>query len=84
MVIQTEPRGKRVVSGENDVHEGLIFRQGRDQDYEGLRVLADILEDPIPPLPGGRVVRVQDNLDHIETETDGVFDRDIGESSDED
>ena len=84
VVIRTEPRGKRVVSGENDVHEGLIFRQGRDQDYEGLRVPADILEDPIPSLPGGRVVHVQHNMDQIEPETDGVFDRDIGESSDED
>lgn len=83
VVIRIDPRGRRIVASTEDQGEGFIFRHGRDEEYEGLRAPVEIAEEPIEPLPRGRVIRVHDLYEVVEADTNAVFDRDIGESSDD-
>ncbi|KAG0597359.1 hypothetical protein M758_UG331700 [Ceratodon purpureus] len=83
IVIRTEPRGKRVVGNTVEEESGDLFRHGRDSDFEGLRVQAE--EDAVQGVrqDGGRVLRVEEFYGTVEQETAEVYDRDVGESSEE-
>ena len=84
VVIRTEPRGRRVVAASVEEEAGLLFRPGRDADFAGLRVPENEGEEPPSPTRGGRVIQVDEFYANVEPEVAEVFDRDVGESSDED
>lgn len=84
VVVQTEPRGKRVVASPEDIEGGLLFHHGRDNEFPGLRVPDALSEEPVPPPPGGRYIRLSDTLDADTQETLVIFDADLGASSEGD
>ncbi|KAG0584842.1 hypothetical protein KC19_3G238500 [Ceratodon purpureus] len=83
VVIRTEPRGRRVTATSEEDNNGLLFSPGRDADFAGLRVLEDEAAEPETPTRGGRVIRVDDFYAGVENDNTEVYDRDIGESSEE-
>jgi hypothetical protein len=84
VVIWTEVRGRRVVATPEEGEECEMFQLGRDVDHVSLRVPEDIPEEPEILLPNGRVVRREDMFEGLLDEANDVFDRDIGESSEDD
>ena len=84
VVIRTEPRGRRVVAIVEEENVGLLFRQGRDADFAGLRVSDAEADEPARHTEGGSVIHVDEFYATVEAETAEVFDRDLGESSDDD
>ena len=84
VLIQTEPRGRRVVAAGDDVDGGLLFRHGRDAEYPGLQVPDDLHEGHAPVQRAGRVVRVLEELGEEAPDEGDTFDHDLGESSVED
>lgn len=84
VVVRTEPRGKRVVANSTDEDGGLLFRHGRDSEFEGLRSPAIISEDPIQAPTAGRFVRVPETADIEIEDLHTTFDADLGASSEED
>ena len=83
VVCRKEARGRRTdknACGE-DV-EGL-FGLGRTADHEGLQAPVILPEELLAPLPTGRQVQRQDLLHPIMEEENTLFDRDLGESSEE-
>jgi hypothetical protein len=77
-------RGRRVVATPEEGEECEMFQLGRDVDHVSLRVPEDIPEEPEILLPNGRVVRREDMFEGLLDEANDVFDRDIGESSEDD
>jgi hypothetical protein len=61
-----------------------MFAMGRDIDFEGLRATAEIPETNPNPLPTGRNIRMPEIVDQMGEENAQAFDRDVGESSEED
>ena len=84
VVVRTELRGRRVVASRDDADDGPLFRQGRDNDFAGLRVPETLSEDPVPPSEAGRFNRLSDILeDNTPMEDLATFDADLGDSSEE-
>ena len=84
VVVRTKPRGRRVVASREDVDDGPLFRQGRDNDFAGLRVPETLSEDPLPPSDTGTFIRLSDVLDdNTPMEDLTTFDADLGDSSKE-
>jgi hypothetical protein len=84
VVLRTEVRGRRV---DNDIEEDdpiPMFAMGADVDFEGLRAPEIMPETHQDPLPTGRDIRLNDILNEVLGEQAMVFDRDVGESSEED
>ena len=83
VVLRTEVRGRRVDTAMEGEEETEMFQMGDNADYEGLRTSA-ILPDTIPdPVSTGRNIRMNDILGEGIQEADDVFDRDVGESSED-
>jgi hypothetical protein len=83
VIIRTEVRGCKVVANPEEAVECPIFQAGRDADHVGLRVPEEILEAPELPLPNSRVVCRKDLFEEIVQENNEAFDRNVGESSEE-
>jgi hypothetical protein len=71
------------VANPEEAVEGPIFQAGLDADHVGLRVPEEILEAPELPLPNSRVVCRKDLFEEIVQENNEAFDRNVGESSEE-
>ena len=83
VVLQTEVRGRRVdIHGEEE-EEPKIFGMGRDADYEGFQVAPEGEEGLQEGGAGGRHITLNELLNVGVEEDRGLFDRDVGESSEE-
>ena len=83
VVLRTEVRGRRVDSEMEEHDEIPMFAMGADSDFEGLRVPEEVPEFNPDPLPSGRNIRLNEVLNEVVGEEAVVFDRDLGESSEE-
>ena len=83
VVLRTEVRGRRIDSSIEEEEDAQIFAMGRDSDYEGLRAPTDIPETNQAPLSTGRNIRMPQIVDHMGEANAEAFDRDVGESSEE-
>ena len=83
VVLRTEVRGRRIDSDRQEEEEIPMFAMGSDIDFEGLRAPDIIPETEADPLPTGRNIRLNDILNEVLGEHAVVFDRDVGESSEE-
>lgn len=83
VVLRTEVRGRRIDNNIEDEDVNPMFEMGADVDFEGLRAPDVIPETPPDPLPTGRNIRLNDILNEVLGEQALVFDRDVGESSEE-
>lgn len=72
-----------MVASVDEVDNGFLFRHGRDHEFERLRPPEEVPEDPLPLVAGGQVLRVEDLFSGLETQDAEVYDRDVGESLDE-
>ena len=84
VVLRTEVRGRRV---DNEVEEDDVipmFAMGSDVDFACLRAPNTIPETQPDPLPTCRNIRLNDILNEALGEQATVFDRDVGESSEDD
>ena len=82
-MLQTEVRDQRVHSEMEAEEETEMFRMGGNVDFEGLRTSAIVAEGNPEPLSTGTNIRVNDILGQRIEEEDEVFDRDVGESSED-
>jgi hypothetical protein len=83
VVLRTEVRGRRVDSEMEEHDEIPMFAMGADSDFQGLRVPEEVPEINPDPLPSGRNVRLNEVLNEEGEEEAVLFDRDLGESSEE-
>ena len=83
VVLRTEVRGRRVDSEMEEHDEIPMFAMGADSDFQGLHVPEEVPESNPDPLPLGRNVRLNEVLNEVGEEEAVVFDRDLGESSEE-
>jgi hypothetical protein len=83
VVLRTEVRGRRVDSEMEEQDEIPMFAMGADSDFEGLRAPEELPEINPDPLPTGRNIRLNEVLNARVQEEADVFDRDLGESSEE-
>ena len=60
-----------------------MFAMGADSNYQGLRVPDEVPEINPDPLPSGRNIRLNEVFMEVVEEEAVVFDRDLGESSEE-
>lgn len=60
-----------------------MFAMGRDVDFEGLRAPNVISEANPDPLPSGRNIQMPEILNPVAADNTLAFDRDVGESSEE-
>ena len=84
VVLRTEVRGRRVDNEMEEEEEGEIFRIGENNDFPGLSAASVFSETDPAPLPTGRDVDMNDILGEGVEEASLFFDRDVGESSEED
>ena len=83
VVLWTEVRGQRIDNEMEEEEDPEMFAMGRDDDFDGLRVPMEVPETFPNPLPGGRNIEVNQVFNERMHETSVMFDRDIGESSEE-
>jgi hypothetical protein len=83
VVLRTEVRGRRIDSDRQEEEEIPMFAMGSDIDFAGLRAPDIIPETEADPLPTGRNIRLNDILNEVLGEQAVVFDRDVGESSED-
>ena len=83
VVLRTDVRGRRVDSEMEEHDEYPMFAMGADSNYEGLRAPDEVPEINPEPLPSGRNVRLNEVLNDVVEEEAVLFDRDLGESSEE-
>ena len=82
-VLRTKVRERRVDSEMEEQDEIPMFAMGADSDFEGLRAPEELPEINPNPLPTGRNVRLNEVIHDVVEEEAVVFDRDLGESSEE-
>ena len=56
----------------------------RDSDFEGFRVPVEAEEMNQNPLPGGRNIELNEVFNEVGQEIGSMFDRNVGDSSEED
>lgn len=83
VVLRTEVRGRRVENPTPETEASMLFARGRDTDHDGLRPPHDISEE-IPARPETARELQREAIFQQAVEEDGLFDRDLGESSDGD
>ena len=83
VVLRTEVRGRRIDSTMDEAEEAEIFAMGRDIDFEGLRAPKEIPETNPAPLLTGRNTRMPQIVEQMGEANAEAFDRDFGESSEE-
>ena len=83
VVLRTDVRGRRVDSEMEEHEEIPMFAMGADLDFQGLRAPDEVPESNPDPLPSGRNIRINEVLNEVMEEEAVVFDRDLGESSEE-
>ena len=83
VVLRTEVRGHRVDSEMDEEEEVLMFRIGENADFGGLHHAAEIVEGYQEPLQTGRDIQMNDILGQGIEEEAAMFDRDVGESSED-
>lgn len=66
-----------------DPNEIPMFSMGSDYDFAGLQVPESIPETNPDPLPTGRNIQLNEILNEALEKQAPVFDRDVGESSEE-
>ena len=76
-------RGRRVDIHGKEEKEPEIFGMGRDADYEGFLVALEDEEGLQEGGVGGRHITLNELLNVGVEEDRGLFDRDVGESSEE-
>ena len=84
VVLQTEVRGRRIDNDMEEAKEAEIFRMGANNDFGGLSATSDNVEPDEDPLPTRRDIDMNDILGEGVDEASLFFDRDVGESSEED
>ena len=60
-----------------------IFAMGRDVDFEGLQVPAEVPETYSNPVTAGRDIDVEEVMNKFTEGMPVTFDRDVGESSED-
>ena len=83
VVLRTEVRGHRNDKEGDEDEEPEIFSMGRDSDFEGLQVASEVAESYPNPPSNGRTIQVNEVFNNAVEENPTVFDRDMGESSEE-
>lgn len=83
VVCRTEVRGRRI--DQNACREDVdgLFGLGRTADHEGLQADVMLPEESQAPLPTGRQLQPQDLFRPVLEEENHVFNRDLGESSED-
>ena len=83
VVCRTEVRGRRI--DRDASREGVdgLFGLGCTADHKGLQAPVMLPEEVLAPLPTGRQVQRQEIMHPILEEENPLFDRDLGESSEE-
>ena len=84
VVCRTEVRGRRIDRHAGGVDTDGLFALGRTEDHEGLQAQVTLPEEIEAPLPTGRQLRRQDIFHPVMDDVNPVFDRDLGESSEDD
>ena len=82
-MLRTDVRGRRVDNDMEEHDEIPMFAMGSDYDFQGLRVPEVVPEGNPDPLPSGRNIQLNEVLNEAVGEDAGVFNRDLGESSEE-
>lgn len=80
----TNGRGRRIDNEMEEEHEEKMLAMGRDVNFEGLRAPSEVLETNPNPLPTGRNIQMHEMFNQVAQVNAEAFDRDVGESSDED
>ena len=83
VVLRTDVRGRRVDSEMEERDEIPMFAMGADNEFQGLRAPEEVPEGNPDPMPSGRNVRLNQVLNEVLEEEASLFDRDLGESSEE-
>lgn len=84
IVLRTEVRGRRVDTELEDEEEPEMFRMGETADFEGLRADAPMEEADAAPCRTGRNIAMNQVLRDGIDDPEELFDRDVGESTEED
>ena len=80
-MLRTEVRGRRVDNSTPETEASMLFARGRDTDHDGLRPPHDILEQ-IPARPATTREVHREVVFQQAVEEDGLYDRNLGDSSD--
>ena len=83
VVLRMEVRGRRIDSEMEEEAEAEMFAMGADADFAGLRAPEIIAEGNPDPLPTGRNIRLNRLLNEMVVDESILFDRDVGESSED-
>jgi len=83
VVLRTEVRGRRVDIGTEEEEEPQMFAMGRNADFEGLQEAVDLEEILSNEEVEGRDIGVNEMFHEYAEGNATMFDRDIGESSEE-
>ena len=83
VVLRTEVRGRRIDIRAEEEEEPQMFAMERDEDFEGLQVPFEIPESNSNAPAGGRDIGLNELFIESVEENPAMFDRDIGESSED-
>jgi hypothetical protein len=83
VVLRTEVWGRRIDHSIEEDDGIPMFAMGSDVDHAGLRAPDVIPENQPEPLPTGRNIRLNEILNEVLGEPALVYDRDVGESSED-
>jgi len=83
VVLRTEVRGRRHDGASDEEHECSFFSMGSDVDFQGLQLPSEVQETYPNAASIGRSVPVNNLLSDTLPSSPSVFDRNIGESSEE-
>lgn len=81
--LRTEVRGRRQDCAMDEEQECSFFSMGNDVDFEGLQVPPEVEETYPTSASIGRSVAVNNIFDDAVPSSPSLFDRNIGESSEE-
>ena len=83
VVLRTEVRGRRHEGDGDEVEEPEMFSVARDADLEGLQVAGELGETHVNTQSTGRTIEVDEVMNDAAVDDSSAFDRDVGESSDD-
>ena len=83
-MLRTKVRGRRIDMQAEEQEEPQMFAMGNDADFQGFQEATAVHENYMDAVAGGRNIEMEDILNEVDDENAVTFDRDIGESSEDD